>query len=170
MILTSDPICSTAGIWCRDMLLSVLSVLLCATPALHHHSLTMSTRTHSLAQKHIYTKHDTSIQRLSWFEMSVAISVTWYCGHKHIYIYIYESEFFFLAFWSLVCLSSLFPITPPPSSCQAEEVCLSRHLICLVLSLALQPQCNPPAHAPRIDLMSAAAWQWCTNWPPLFWF
>lgn len=63
-----------------------------------------------------------------------------------------------------------FPITPPPSCCQAEEVCLSRHLIRLVLSLALWPQSDPQIHAPRIDFMSAAAWQWCTDRPPLFWF
>lgn len=67
----------------------------------------------------------------------------------------------FSAVWFLLSFS--FPITPPPSSCQAEEVGLSRHLICLVLSLALRPQSNPQIHAPCIDLMSAAAWQWCTN-------
>ena len=60
-----------------------------------------------------------------------------------------------------------FPITPPPSSCQAEEVRLSRHLICLVLSLAPWPQRDTQIHAPRIDLMSAAVWQWCMGRPSL---
>lgn len=114
----------------------------------HLHSLTMVPWGKPHTQIHIYIQHDTYGQRLSCHDMRVVISVTSHCVQhvQQLSKWVLYNDVFSVA-WLLVFSSHLSPLLSP-SSCQAEEVRLSRHLICLVLSLALWPRCDPQIHDP----------------------
>lgn len=122
MLLTSDPICSV------DSASSFISLGLCLSFSYNFTTIIMGLggKPPSLTQE-VKSPHR-AISSLCPIALSAGV------------FYNSSSEA------SPVCSPHLFPIYPPPhppSCCQAEEVCPSRDLICLVYSLTLWPQCKP---------------------------
>lgn len=85
-------------------------------------------------QTHIHSQHDTHIERLSCLDMLAVISVTAHRGQQTQQLW-YKNRFFQL-YGSLTTLH-YFLIMPPCVLWRGEKVGLNRHLIYLLVSLAL---------------------------------
>lgn len=85
-------------------------------------------------QTHIHSQHDTHIERLSCLDMLAVISVIAHRGHQ--IQQLWNKNRFFQLYGSLTTLQYFF-IMPPCVLWRGEKVGLNRHLIYLLVSLAL---------------------------------
>ena len=161
MLLTfSDPICFTASVWCSDMPLSVLSVLVCASPTLP------PSQPHNGPLRQ--TTHANTYIHPAW-HIRAEVILPWHAGGNQCHIALCTACPTTLQMrllkWSDLCsytgLLSTLPFCPHYAapiilSSQGSKPKQTLNFSCFVISCAATEQ--PTNTCLHIDLVSAAAW------------